>query len=211
MEFSEKQITIINAAEKLFSDAGFDGTSVRDIAQAAGVNVAMISYYFGSKEKLMEAIFEQKTIKMRLKVENMLQDREMSYHQKVNILIEDYVEKLLTQPQFHKIMLGEQLAGKPGGIAGMINELKKRNFELIKKLINEGQKSGEFRKNVDIVLMMATMVGTVSQMIISPDFYREVNGMDHMTKSEYTAYTKKRLCAHLKNLFKSILTNEGKK
>ncbi len=51
----------MNAAEKLFAVNGFDGTSVRDIAQEAGVNVAMISYYFGSKEKLMEAVFEQKT------------------------------------------------------------------------------------------------------------------------------------------------------
>ena len=37
MEYSEKQIAIINTAEKLFAVNGFDGTSVRDIAQEAGV------------------------------------------------------------------------------------------------------------------------------------------------------------------------------
>lgn len=209
MEYNEKQQSIINTAENLFSVTGFDGTSVRDIAHAAGVNVAMISYYFGSKEKLMEAVFEQKTYKMRLKVENLIQNDKMSYYQKVSVLIEDYVEKFLSQPQFHKLMLREQLDDKPGGVSGMILELKKKNYATIKKLIQEGQKAGEFKKHVDVSLMMATMVGTVSQMIISDRFYKETNNID-TTGEDYNIHMKKKLTTHLKNLFKSILTNEAK-
>lgn len=210
MEYNDKQLAIITAAEKLFSISGFDGTSVRDIAGEAGVNVAMISYYFGSKEKLMESVFEHKTNKMRLKVENLIQDTSMTGRQKVNILIEDYVEKFISQPQFHKIMMREQLTDKPGGICDMIHELKKRNFASIKMLIQEGQKTGEFKKNVDVHLMMATMVGTVSQIIIAGRFYREVNNLTHLSEEELKAHTKKKLNAYLKNLFKSILTNEEK-
>ncbi|WP_431212540.1 TetR family transcriptional regulator [Puia sp. P3] len=55
---SDKREHILTSAEKLFAEKGFDGTSVRDIAQLAGVNLAMISYYFGSKEKLLEALIE---------------------------------------------------------------------------------------------------------------------------------------------------------
>jgi AcrR family transcriptional regulator len=209
MEYNEKQLAIIDTAEKLFSTTGFDGTSVRDIAQEAGVNVAMISYYFGSKEKLMEAVFERKTYKMRLKVENLLLNKATSSREKVNVLLEDYIDKFLSQPQFHKVMLQEQLCDKPGGVAGMIIELKKRNFASIKQLIQEGQKNGEFKKNIDIALMMATMVGTVSQMIISQKFYREVNNMEHLSEEEFNKFMRKKLNIHLKNLFKSILTNEG--
>ncbi len=50
----------MDSAELLFSQKGFDGTSVRDIAEAAGINTAMISYYFGSKEKLMEEILKER-------------------------------------------------------------------------------------------------------------------------------------------------------
>ncbi len=47
---------LLDAAEKLFADNGFEGTSVRDITAAAGChNVAAINYYFGGKEKLYEA------------------------------------------------------------------------------------------------------------------------------------------------------------
>ncbi|MES2704210.1 MAG: TetR family transcriptional regulator [Bacteroidota bacterium] len=208
MEYSEKQLAIINTAEKLFSVTGFDGTSVRDIAREAGVNLAMISYYFGSKEKLMEAVFELRTEKIRLKVENLLQDDTLSNLDKVNILIDDYVEKFISQQEFHKIMMREQLIEKNNPIAGFIHELKKRNLQSIKKLIQDGQKTGEFKKNIDIVLMMITMVGTVSQMITSQRFYREVNNLEHLDEQEFRKHIRKKLSTHLKHLFKISLTNE---
>ncbi len=208
MEFNEKQLAIIDTAEKLFSIKGFDGTSVRDIANEAGINVAMISYYFGSKEKLMEAVFEEKTKKMRLKVESMLQDTTMTTRQKVNILIDDYVDKFMLQPEFHKIMLIEQITDKPGGVSDLILTLKKRNLTSVRKLILEGQKRGEFRKNIDPVLMMATMVGIVSQMIIGRRFYKEVNNLEHLSDTELNNHMRKKISLYIKKLFKVILTNE---
>lgn len=209
MEFNEKQQSIISIAEKLFSVNGFDGTSVRDIAHEAGVNVAMISYYFGSKEKLMEAVFEQKTNVMRLKVENLLQNTEISCLEKLYTLIDDYVNKFMNQQQFQKIMLLEQLVDKNGGIPQMIYELKKRNIITIEKLIHEGQKKGEFINEIDIPLMMNTMVGTVSQMIISQRFYKDINNLQQLNETEYTQYMINKLSSHLKKIFKVILTNEA--
>jgi len=209
MEFNEKQQSIISIAEKLFSDNGFDGTSVRDIAHEAGVNVAMISYYFGSKEKLMEAVFEQKTNVMRLKVENLLQNTELTSLEKIYTLIDDYVNKFMNQQQFQKIMLLEQLVDKNGGIPQLIYELKKRNIVSIEKLIHEGQKKGEFINEIDIPLMMNTMVGTVSQMIISQRFYKDINNLQQLNEAEYTQYMINKLSSHLKKIFKVILTNEA--
>ena len=209
IEYSEKQLAIINAAEKLFAVKGFDGASVRDIAHEADVNVAMISYYFGSKEKLMEAVFEKSTHNIRLKVENLLQDKDLTHIQKVAILIDDYVDKFIHQQEFHKIMMREQMIDKNTAIAGLIHALKKRNLESIKKLIQEGQKSGAFKKNIDIVLMMTTMVGTVSQMITSQHFYRKMNNMEQMSEVEFQKHMRKKLSAHLKNLFKVMLTYEA--
>jgi AcrR family transcriptional regulator len=209
MEYNEKQTAIINTAEKLFAVTGFDGTSVRDIAQEAGVNVAMISYYFGSKEKLMEALFEQKSNKLTLMVENLLQNDEISSMEKVYVLIDDYVDKFLNQQEFHKIMMREQVAEKDSTIANVIMQLKKRNLASIKKLILAGQKTGEFKKNIDVVMMMATLVGTASQVITSQCYYREVNNMESMDDAEFRKHIRKKLSVHLKHLFKVILTNEA--
>jgi TetR/AcrR family transcriptional regulator len=47
---------ILNAAERLFAEQGFAGTSIRQIAEEVGVNSAMVHYYFGKKPQLMHAV-----------------------------------------------------------------------------------------------------------------------------------------------------------
>lgn len=50
----QTRMKVINAAIKLFHMNGYSGTSVRAIASEAGVNVALVSYYFGGKKGLLE-------------------------------------------------------------------------------------------------------------------------------------------------------------
>jgi AcrR family transcriptional regulator len=56
---------LLEAAEKLFSRDGFDGVSIRDLAAAAGVNVAAVNYHFGSKENLHHQVLERLLIPKR--------------------------------------------------------------------------------------------------------------------------------------------------
>lgn len=65
MELSEKQIHILKIAEELIADKGYERTSVREICSKAEVNVAMISYYFGSKEKMMAYLYQYRVQKTR--------------------------------------------------------------------------------------------------------------------------------------------------
>lgn len=209
MEFNEKQVLIMEKAEKLFAEKGFTGTSVRDIAEVAGVNLAMISYYFGSKEKLLETIFRYRGENIRLQLETMLHDKTMSSLEKVNILIDKYVEKMLNQQGFHKIMIRGQMANMQGSTHKLIRQLVVTNQELVKQLIEEGQKKGEFKKNIDVPLMMAVLIGTISHMITTQHFYRDINGFQSMPDEKFRAHLKKKLSYHLKSLFKAVLTYEA--
>ncbi|WP_288435789.1 TetR/AcrR family transcriptional regulator [uncultured Chryseobacterium sp.] len=64
-KFTEKQIHILDIAEELIAKKGYEGTSVRDICSKANINVAMISYYFGSKEKMMSYLYQYRVLKTR--------------------------------------------------------------------------------------------------------------------------------------------------
>jgi AcrR family transcriptional regulator len=59
------QDRLLDAAERLFCEYGFKGTSIRDIAASAGCNIASVNYYFGSKEKLYEEVWRRHLIPMR--------------------------------------------------------------------------------------------------------------------------------------------------
>jgi len=211
MEYSEKQLQIIEAAEKLFATNGFEGTSVRDIAQEAGVNLAMISYYFGSKEKLLEALFDCRSSNIVVQLETVLQNANMEPLLKIYHLIDTVVEKVFTQQYFHKIMVREQMTHhlQKGAIADMIHKTKKRNQEMVRQLIQEGQKKGVFKKNIDVPLMLVTLFGTANQLVTTQHYYREINNLQDMPDDEFKKLLKKRLSLHLKTLFKAILTYDA--
>ena len=209
MEFTDKQIQIIDIAERLFAERGFDGTSVRDIADEAGINVAMISYYFGSKEKLMEALFELRVGNVIIRVESLIKDESLTPIEKVNMLIDEHIDRVLQKQCFHKVMMGVLVTNKNPAILKAANNVKIRNAEVIAELIKDGQKKGVFKKKVDVILMINTMVGTVSQCMMSQQYYREFNKQQDLPDDEFLAILKRRLSIHIKTLFKAILTNEA--
>lgn len=208
MEYSEKKLIIIEAAEKLFASKGFNGTSVRDIAETAGVNLAMISYYFGSKEKLFESMFAYRSEFFKLQLESMVNNTELEPMEKMFQLIDQYIVRLTSQQCFHRIMVREQMMNNNEFITHQIHALKLRNQALIRQLINEGQEKGVFKKDIDIPLMMMTMFGTVSHLVTTQHFYKEMNGLQSLTEEEFQEHIRTKLSQHLKKIFKVILTNE---
>jgi len=209
MEYNEKQKQILCVAERLFSAKGFDGTSVRDIADDAGVNIAMISYYFGSKEKLMEALFAQRTTNIKVKVETLLGDDRSSPFEKVELLAEDIINKIINKQQFFKIMMCEQVINKNQVIMSLIQDLKKKNLEEFNKLIKDGQQKGVFKKDIDVVLLMNMVIGSVSQMMLTADQYREFYGFTDITEQEVLEQMKTSLTKNIKILFKALLSYEA--
>jgi AcrR family transcriptional regulator len=206
---SIKQIQLLDTAQMLFSQKGFDGTSVRDIAEAAGINTAMISYYFGSKEKLMEEIFERKSLNMREKVDNLLKDETLDPFQKMYSLVDQYIEDFLERKTFHRILLCEQIINQNPSIIHLVEKMKARNSECINDLIRLGQKKGLFKKNIDIPMMTNTLIGTISHSLINMEFYKSYHHLESLKEEEFERVLKKKLSVHIKNIYKAILTHES--
>jgi AcrR family transcriptional regulator len=181
------------------------------VSKEAGVNLAMISYYFGSKEKLMEALFRYRGHNIKLQLLNMLQNSEMSSLQKVYTLIDNYIERFMNQQCFHKIMAREQMTNLKGSTTKLILDLKRTNQDLIKQLIAEGQKKGEFKRNIDVPMMMATLIGTTSHLITTQRYYEKLNNLESLSPEEFQKHIKKKLSTHLKSLFKAALIYEETK
>src|ERR1043165_494076 len=171
-EYSDKQVQIVLAAERLFAERGFEGTSVRDIAQEAGVNVAMISYYFGSKEKLLHAVFHYRISASRLVLEDILNNKEMHPLVKIEVLIEGMVDRMVAHKLFHRVVLQCQMTTENEEVARLITETKMKNLELVNKIIAEGQRKKVFVKGVDTALLMMTITGTIYQASAGSAYFR---------------------------------------
>jgi AcrR family transcriptional regulator len=208
MPFNEKQIQILEAAEKLFAEQGFEGASVRDIAEMAKINIAMISYYFGSKEKLFESLFIYRFEDAAQKLEKLIRDKDLTPIEKMDALIDYYIDKFMQQRSFHKIIMREQVADKRDDTSVLISAYKRKNQLLVKTLIHEGQKSCAFTKNIDVPLLTATLVGTIGHVVATQHFYREINNLQDMPEGQFQKLIRKKISHHLKLLFRALMTHE---
>ena len=89
---------ILMAAEKIFIRDGMDGARMKDIAEEAGINKALLHYYFRSKENLFEKILQDKLMTFLPKVTSALQVK-MSIRDKFEVLVDSYLGMLRENPK----------------------------------------------------------------------------------------------------------------
>lgn len=203
-EKADKRDQILLAAEQLFAEQGFDGTSVRDIAHRANVNLAMISYYFGSKEKMLGALIEIRTNYTLGMLEELNKDQTLDPMAKMDRLVDFYVDKIMGNYRFHCIMQNEYNSGRSSEIKQQITSIKLRNLEQIRKIITDGQKKKMFRK-VDLELTMASVMGTIAQITNSRTLYCAILKIDEGNDEVYRKKVSQRLKTHLKHLLHAHL------
>jgi len=200
----DKRAHILAVAEQLFAENGFDGTSVRDIAQLANVNLAMVSYYFGSKEKLLEALIEDRAGYTLGILEELNKNQTLTPWDKIERQVEYYVDKIMNNYNFHCILSQQYNHTRSTEIKELIINIKLRNLEQIKKVITDGQKKKVFRK-VDIEFTMASVFGTLTNVTNSRSLYCRLLKIDETDDATYRKKIAPRLKTHLMQLLRAHL------
>ncbi|MFC0557953.1 forespore capture DNA-binding protein RefZ [Halalkalibacter alkalisediminis] len=167
-----KKEKILDAAVRLFHTQGFDGTSVRDIANKANVNVALVSYHFGGKKGLYEELMTQFLEGYLHVIKSELERTSSSVKEQlieiVKSLIEyqsshHYVARMVHREMTFDSMLVREL---------MSTYLRKEKHDL-EEIIRSGMRRGEFRKQpIDLVVIhLRTMI---TMPYLSPHYLSEL-------------------------------------
>jgi AcrR family transcriptional regulator len=107
---------IKEAAGKVFLRKGFSATRTRDIAEESGINLALLNYYFHSKQKLFDEIMQEKIQKLLQTILPVFRDPATSLEEKIKLLAFNYIEFLLADSDIPVFV---------------INELRKDNISLL--------------------------------------------------------------------------------
>jgi AcrR family transcriptional regulator len=116
---------ILEAAEKVFMDKGYAGTKTTEIANLAGVNHAMLHYYFRTKENLFNQVFENKAAFLLSSFEESLES-DLPFWEKIKKMVETHFDYIGTDPKLPIFVLREVVASK-----------EKKDF-ILKKIIPRG-------------------------------------------------------------------------
>lgn len=101
------EIRIKEAARKLFQEKGFDATRTREIAEAAGINSALLHYYFRSKEKLFHLIMIESIREMFSFLRQIIDDPSTDLSTKIDLIVNGYIDVMVAHPNIPLFVLNE--------------------------------------------------------------------------------------------------------
>lgn len=200
--FNDKQIEILHKAEQLFAEEGFDGTSIRTIAKQANVNIAMISYYFGSKEKLLEALILYRTSGLSVQLDDILK-ADLPPTEKVERFVELYIARISHNWHMYKILHTELSSKRRIVDMDAFMEVKNKNLTSLKLIVQEGQSNGHFKQDINVALIPPTIIGTFFHFQSNRPYFEKLLGLP--TDEAFESYLKNELTLHIKQTIKALL------
>lgn len=120
-EEKETETKIFEAAERVFHRRGFHGARMQEIADEAGINKALLHYYYRSKEKLFEVIFRAAARQMFPRIARTF-NADLPIEEKVRLLIATYLDFLSANPHLPGFVLHE-MSRHPEHLKRMISSL----------------------------------------------------------------------------------------
>jgi len=192
---------LIAAGRRLFSARGFDGTSVRALTKAASANLGSVTYHFGSKYALYEAVLENGLGPLAERVEEAGAESGTALDRILKV-VGTYFDHLGAHPELPRLLLQQVAAGKPPP------EVVVRTIGRIKSVLvglqSEGVADGSVRPGHPVLTALSVASQPVYFTLIAP-LARSVVGVD-LTAPENRPQT----LGHLTDFVRAALTpSEG--
>ena len=156
---SDTRSQILAAARCVFARRGLDGASVREVAQKAKVNNAMIYYHFKDKVELYRAVLSESFAAFDRIWDHDIYSSEANARDK----IQKYVEELIRFQHVHEELrriLSIELASCRRNYKWLGENLFKHSYQKLEAIVTEGIRRGEIRK-IDPAQAIASLVGIV--------------------------------------------------
>ncbi len=165
---------ILGAARRVFAQRGLAGTSVREVAEAARVNNAMIYYHFKDKDDLYRAVLSDSFSAMIDIWKDPVFTSKTSVRKKIEKYVEGFIRFQKGNEDLRRIMAME-FAGSSGNCTWICEQYFADNYAHLVKMFREGMKSGELRK-FDPSLAVPSLIGVIIHNFILQPMAEHVHG-----------------------------------
>lgn len=167
------RLQILDTAEELFSTHGYAATSVRQIAERAGVNPALVHYYFGNKKALLQNVMDRALAPLVRAITALKDDPDTT----PNTIVQLLLSMAASHPNIPRLMTREVLL--PGG------EMKRHFIENVAPhlggalpvLLSQAQASGRVRQDIDPAISSMLILALCTFPFIARDLAEPVLGV----------------------------------
>lgn len=190
---------ILEAARKIFLKKGLDGARMQDIADEAGINKAMLHYYFRSKDKLFEQIFSEVAGHFLPKIMAIFES-EKTVFEKIETFCHEYINQVVQTPYVPIFILNE-INRHP---EDFLKKLFRNQMPPVEKMIKqlENEKRSGIIKNVEPFQLLLNVLSLCVFPFVAKPMIQLITGMDGMEFNEMMELRKKEIPAIIINSIK---------
>jgi TetR/AcrR family transcriptional regulator len=135
---------ILDAAHTVFLRKGTASSRTQEIADQAGVNKALVHYYFGTKAALADAIFERALGTLMPRIFGILADPDRTIEAKVTAIVREQIDFHSSRPYLAGYVMSEMHA-EPDRVARLMGRQGKVPLEVLRRQLREASKAGTIR------------------------------------------------------------------
>ncbi|HEY1937972.1 MAG TPA: TetR/AcrR family transcriptional regulator [Candidatus Angelobacter sp.] len=169
-EPEKTRAAILKAALEEFSNEGVTGARTDEIARRAGVNKALLYYYFKDKEGLYAAALEQVFSGLHERVSAVLERADLPPRERLVLYARTHFDYIASAPVYPRLVQREFMRSAGRALTPAASKIMEHHgkplYSRLEKLIDEGISSGDFRQ-VDSIQTVTSILGTIVFYFIS--------------------------------------------
>ncbi|MBK6573358.1 MAG: TetR/AcrR family transcriptional regulator [Saprospiraceae bacterium] len=174
---------ILEAARKVMIRKGHAGARMQDIADEAGINKALVHYYFRNKESLFELIFKEAFLILIPRMNEIFSDSSGDFFDKIRAFTHAYIDMVIRNPFIPMFVLNEINTNPDAFNKGLLSDFKKLPFGEFQNAIDRAIKEQKIKYIDPIQLVMHIMGMCVFPFLAKPMFKKLLN----LNDKEYMA------------------------
>jgi TetR/AcrR family transcriptional regulator len=169
---------ILAAAKKVFVAKGMAGARMQDIADEAGINKALLHYYFRNKEKLFEVIFLEAAQKLFPKI-NSIFESDMALFEKIENFCEEYITIMSENPYLPLFVLNELNQNPENFLNKIWNKQKFPKPQKFLEQIEKEVKNGAI-KNISPLHLLINLISMCIFPFVGKAMIQFINNLDEL-------------------------------
>ena len=179
VQTGEAREALLTAARDLLAERGLPRVTLRQVADRAGVQPALIRYYFGDKQGLLRAVVADVASGVRQRIQAAA-TQEGSAEDRIRALIVAVVEALAMDPYAPRLLVEQVLFADDDVIDEFVDEFARPNLKTVRSLLAAGHAEGALR-NVEPLFFMPSAVGATVLFFLSAPIIRRLFDVPEIT------------------------------
>jgi AcrR family transcriptional regulator len=170
---------LLEAAQELMAERGLPRVTVREVAERAGLQPALVHYYFGSKEEMLQAVVDRVAGRMLERVAASAAS-EGTPRERLRAVLRSMVVDLMNESYAPRLIVEQVLFGRDEVVDEFVKRFASRQFALLDGVIGEGRASGEFR-DLETSLLVPQMLGGAIFFFLAQPVFQRLFDLDEIT------------------------------